>query len=61
MSEKPTVTLAELTRLAEQENKPQPLDYNEVADFAAAVLIVVRGLPRGEKLKVLRRAIKMVN
>lgn len=60
MADKPTVTLADLTKLQEQANKPDPLDWNEVVDYAAAVTLVLRGLPRGEKLKVLRRAIKML-
>ena len=51
-----SVTLADLTKLQEQENKPQPLTADEIQDYAFAVLMVLRGLPRAEKAKVLRRA-----
>jgi hypothetical protein len=59
-ADRPTVSLADLDRLRQQDNKPQPLDPNEVTDYATAALVVLRGLPRGEKLKVLRRMIKML-
>ncbi len=55
-SGQPTVTLADLTRLQEQENRPTPLSSDEVQDYAFAVLMVLRGLPRAEKVKVLKRA-----
>jgi len=60
MADKATVTLADLQRLGEQEAKPTPLTDNDVSDYASAVLIVLRGLPRGEKLKVMRRAQRML-
>lgn len=59
--DKPTITLGDLTKLQDQLDKPDPLDYNDVTDYAAALLVVMRGLPRGEKLKILRRAIKLVS
>lgn len=51
----PTITLSDLTRLQEQENKPTPLTADEVDDYATACLVVVRGLTRADKAKVLRR------
>ena len=60
MPDKPTITFADLQKLQEQESKPTPLNDNEVSDYASAVLIVLRGLPRGEKLKVMRRAQRML-
>lgn len=51
----PAVTLAELTKLAEQEDKPQPLTEDQLQDYAVAMLMVLRGLPRAEKRKVLTR------
>ena len=60
MTDRPTVSLADIQRLSEQDSKPNPLNDNEVSDFASAVLIVLRGLPRGEKLKVIRRAQRML-
>jgi hypothetical protein len=50
-----TVSLADLTRLSEQENRPGPLTADEVDDFASAALIVLRGMTRREKLRVIRR------
>ncbi len=51
----PGITLAELTKLAEQEDKPQPLTEDQLQDYAVAMLMVLRGLPRAEKRKVLTR------
>lgn len=51
----PTVTLAELQKLAEQEDRPDPLTEDQLADYAVAMMMVLRGLPRREKMKVLTR------
>lgn len=52
---RPAVSLAELTKLQDQLSKPDPLTYDEVHDFALAALVVLRGLPRKDKLKVIAR------
>lgn len=56
MPDRPTVTLADLQKLQDQENRPTPLTTDEIQDYAFAVLMVLRGLPRAEKVKVLARA-----
>lgn len=55
MGERATVTIADLNRLQEQENRATPLGKDEVQDYALAALVVLRGLSRGDKLKVIRR------
>lgn len=60
-ADKPLISLSDLTKLQDQLDKPDPLDYNAVSDYAVAVMVVLRGLPRGEKLKILRKAIKLCN
>lgn len=55
MADKPTVTLADLAKLQEQANRPDPLSEDELQDYAVAMLMVLRGLPRREKQKVLTR------
>jgi len=55
-ADKPLVTLADITRLQDQENKPTPLTADEVDDYATAVLVILRGLTVADKRKVLARA-----
>jgi hypothetical protein len=55
-TETPTVTLADLQRLSLQANRPTPLTTEEVEDFA----VVLRGMRRGDKLRVLRRARRLL-
>lgn len=53
--DRPTITIADLDRLREQEARPAKLEYDEVHDYAIAALLVLRGMSRGEKLRVIRR------
>ena len=56
MSERPpTITAAELLRLQDQANRPQKLTADEVEDFAVAGLLVLRGMRRGDKIRVIRK------
>ena len=58
--EKPTITIADLTRLREQDNRPTALTIEEVHDYAIAALVVLRGMRRGDKLRVIARMRKTV-
>lgn len=58
--QRPTINASELTKLLKQENKPEPLTTDEVSDYAAAALLILRGLPRGQKLRVIRRMSKIL-
>ncbi len=58
--DRPTVTISDLARLQEQANRPTPLTVDEVHDYAVATLIVLRGLPRRDKLRVLARMRKVI-
>lgn len=60
MPDRPTVTMADLQKLQEQESKPAPLTEDELQDYAAALLMVMRGLPRAEKRKVVTRLRRMM-
>ena len=55
MTDRPAITIADLPRLQEQANRPQPLTVDEVQDFAVASLMVLRGMGRRDKLRVLAR------
>jgi hypothetical protein len=55
MADKPTITIADLTRLREQDSRPAPLTRDEVEDYSTAALVVLRGLSRADKLRVIRR------
>ncbi len=55
MSDRPTVTISDLNRLREQDARPATLSVEEVEDYAIAALVVLRGMRRGDKLRVLRR------
>lgn len=55
MADRPAISISDLPRLQEQANRPAPLTTDEVQDFATAALMVLRGMPRGEKLRVIRR------
>lgn len=61
MDKRPTVSLSDLQKLQEQESKPQPLTPDEVRDYAVASLVVVRGLSRGDQLKVLRKMRRLLD
>lgn len=54
------IPIGDLGKLMEQENKPQTLTPDEVHDYAVASLLVLRGLPRGQKLRVLQRMRKLL-
>lgn len=60
MPDRPTVTLADLQKLQEQDSKPVPLTEDELQDYAAALMMVMRGLPRAEKRKVVTRLRRMM-
>jgi hypothetical protein len=60
MADRPTVSLADLQKLQEQEDRPDPLTEAQLADYAAAMLMVLRGLPRREKMKVVTRLRRMM-
>ena len=53
--DRPTITISDLARLQEQENRPAKLATDEVHDYAIAALVVLRGMTRGDKLRVIRR------
>jgi len=55
MKDRQAISIAELKSLPEWSGRAAPLTVDEVNDFAITALTVLRGLPRGEKLKVLRR------
>lgn len=58
--DKPTVTLADLQKLQEQADKPDPLTEDQLQDYAAALLLVMRGLPKAEKRKIVTRLKRMM-
>lgn len=60
-ADRPTVTMADLQKLQEQESKPDPLSEDELQDYAAALMMVMRGLPRAEKRKVVTRLKRMMS
>jgi len=55
MSERPTITASELLKLQDQANRPSPLTREEVEDYALAALLVLRGMRRGDKLRVVTK------
>jgi hypothetical protein len=59
-SDRPSVSVSELGKLMEQVNKPTALTADEVQDYANAGLLVLRGLTRAQKLRVLKRMLKML-
>jgi hypothetical protein len=58
--ERPTINISELSRLQEQMDRPQALTQDHVQDYATASLVVLRGLTRSDKLRVLRRMRKLL-
>lgn len=60
MRDKPAINISELRGLQDQLDKPGPLPADHVVDYAAALITILRGLPRGDKLRVLRKAIKLL-
>lgn len=53
--DKPTVTVADLLKLQDQANRPAALTTDEVQDFATAALVVLRGVSRRDKLRVITK------
>lgn len=60
MADRPSISISELRGLQEQLDRPGPIPADHVVDYAAAVITILRGLSRGDKLRVLRRAIKLL-
>jgi hypothetical protein len=58
--ERPSINISELKGLQAQLDKPGPIPADHVTDYAAAVITIMRGLSRGDKLRVLRKAIKLL-
>ena len=58
MNDRPTISITELKNLQEQATR-QTLSQEEVKDFATAALVVLRGMSRGDKLRVIRRMRRM--
>ena len=54
------VSVSELKGLMEQQDKPDPLTYDQVQDYATASLVVLRGLSRKDKLRVINRMRKVL-
>ncbi len=54
-ADRPTITLGDLTRLQDQQNKPSPITPDEVDDYATAALVILRGLTVADKRKVIAR------
>ncbi len=54
-TDKPTVSMADLMRLSEQADQSPPLKLEGVHDYAVASMVVLRGLSRSDKLRVIRR------
>ena len=54
-AERAVVTISDLNRLRDQDARPGPLTREEVEDYAIAALVVLRGMRRGDKLRVIRR------
>ena len=55
VKDRQAISIAELKNLPEWNGRAAPLTVDEVNDFAITALTVLRGLPRADKLKVLRR------
>ena len=53
--DRPSISISELAKLQDQINRPTPLIQEEVHDYATAALVVLRGLSRTDKLKIIRR------
>ncbi len=60
MSDRPTISIGDLTRLRDQDAKPAKLTPDEVHDYAVAASVVLRGMTRGDKLRVLARMRKLL-
>lgn len=60
MGDKPTVTMADLQKLQEQDNRPTPLTPDEIDDFATAGLVVLRGMALSDKRKVINRMGRLI-
>ena len=58
--DRPTVTIADLTRLRDQDSRPTPLTPDEIDDYATACLVILRGMPLGDKKKVIARMTRLV-
>jgi len=57
---RPTITIADLGKLQEQDSRPAKLTLEEVHDYSIAGLMVLRGLSRGDKLRVIGRMRRIV-
>lgn len=54
--DRPTITLADLPRLRAEAGQQRPAaNDDDVQDIATAAMLVLRGLTRADKFKVLRR------
>lgn len=60
MADKPTVTMADLIRLNADAGARDPLNLDGVGDYATASLVVLRGLSRRDKLRVIARMRKIM-
>ena len=62
MTDKPTVTADDLRALLLAEQKPtrKAADDDVVSEYAIAALATLRGLNRGDKLRVIRRMSRML-
>jgi hypothetical protein len=58
--ERPSISIGELRGLQEQLDKPGPIPVDHVVDYAAALITILRGLSRGDKLRVLKKAIRLL-
>ena len=58
--DRPVVNLSDLQKLQDQLDKPDPLTEDQLQDYAAAILMVLRGLPKAEKRKVITRLRRMM-
>ena len=60
-NDRQTVTLDELRKLVEADEKPRRgLDEDRLQEYSVAALATLRGLSRTDKLKVIRRMTKML-
>lgn len=55
-----SVPISELDRLRGEAARPDPLTDDEIQDTAVAGLMVLRGLRRADKFKVLRKMRKLM-
>ena len=55
MADKPVIQVSDLLRLQQDSGMADPLADEGVHDYAVAAMVVLRGLRRADKLKVLRR------